>query len=91
MLVMQIQPSIPTEGHTLGSLTPAELIRHIGPAGVIPIPSKIHVYSASSRGRRDMNTGDKIVLSQHVMISCFQQELNPPIVSCLHNHRVCRL
>ena len=49
----------------------------------IEIPSRLKVYPASTLGRGDMNSGDKIILSPHVLLACEQQELSYPIVSRL--------
>ena len=48
---------------------------------MLPIPSKLCVHSASTLGRQDINSGDKIILSPQVLMSCEQQELSYPIVS----------
>ena len=51
--------------------------------GMLPIPEKLCVHSASTIGRQDINSGDKIILSPQVLMSCEQQELSYPIVSAL--------
>ena len=48
---------------------------------MLPIPAKLCVHSASTLGRQDINSGDKIILSPQVLMSCEQQELSYPIVS----------
>ena len=47
---------------------------------LVPIPAKIRVHSGVAIGRSDINSGDKIILSPHILMSCEQQELSYPMV-----------
>ena len=74
---------IPSHSHSL-SLTPSLPLSfpfQYDDLAMLPIPTKLCVHSASTLGRQDINSGDKIILSPQVLMSCEQQELSYPIVS----------
>ncbi len=55
----------------------SELEDHLS---AVELPSSLTVFSASSGGRKDIDSGDKIILSPQILIACEQMELSYPMV-----------
>ena len=46
----------------------------------VTFPSKLAVCFAASGGRKDIDSGDKIILSPQILIACEQKQLSYPMV-----------
>ena len=80
--------TVHTESKQLLLLFSLSLSSQYDDLGLLPIPPKLRVHSATTLGRQDINSGDKIILSPQVLMPCEQQELSYPIVS-EHSVYVC--